>query len=110
VFNGKRGLHLVVLYLVVSNFRVPWGFRVWRGKDTPTPAQLALRLIDTLPNQLTKAFRVIILADTAFGSVGFLKGVRKRRYAAIVGVRSDRFPHRWSPSSPLELLLIEAPI
>ena len=90
ILNGKRGLHLVVLYLVVGYFRVPWGFRVWRGKDTPSPAQLALRLIDTLHNLLTQAFRVIILADTAFGSVDFLKRVRKRRYAAIVGVRYDR--------------------
>jgi hypothetical protein len=75
VFNGKRGLHLVVLYLVVGYCRVPWGFRVWRGKDTPSPAQLALRLIDTLPKKLTKVFRVIVLADTAFGSVDFLKSV-----------------------------------
>jgi hypothetical protein len=90
VLNGKRGLHLVVLYLVVGHFRMPWGFRVWRGKDTPSPAQLALRLIDTLPKQLTKAFRVLILADTAFGSVVFFQGMRQRRYAAIVGVRYDR--------------------
>jgi hypothetical protein len=90
VLNGKRGIHLLVLYLVVGDFRVPWGFRVWRGKDTPSPAQLALRLIDTLPKKLTQAFRVIILADTAFGSVAFLKGVRKRRYAAIIGARYDR--------------------
>jgi hypothetical protein len=90
VLNGKRGLHLVVLYLVMGEFRVPWGFRVWRGKDAASPAQLALRLIDTLPNKLTQAFRVVILADTAFGSVAFLQGVRKRRYAAIVGVRCDR--------------------
>jgi hypothetical protein len=71
----------------------PGGARVWRGKDTPTPAQLALRLIDTLPKKLTKAFRVIVLADTAFGSVDFLKGVRQRRYPAIVGVRCDQL--RW---------------
>lgn len=90
VFNGKRGLHLVVLYLVVGYCRVPWGFRVWRGKDTPSPAQLALRLIDTLPKKLTQAFRVIVLADTAFGSVDFLKGVRQRRYPAIVGVRCEQ--------------------
>ncbi len=93
VLNGKRGLHLVVLYLVVGDFRVPWGFRVWRGKDTASPVQLALRLIDTLPKKLTKGFRVIILADTAFSSVDFLKGVRKRRHAAIVGVRYDRKLH-----------------
>ncbi len=37
-----------------------------------------------------RAFRVIILADTAFGSVEFLKAMRKHRYPVIVGVRSDR--------------------
>ncbi len=34
--------------------------------------------------------QVIILADTAFGSAAFLKGVGKRRYAAIIGVRYNR--------------------
>ena len=43
VYNGKRGLHLVVLYLVVSRWRVPWLFRVWRGKDTLSPAHLGLK-------------------------------------------------------------------
>jgi hypothetical protein len=90
VLHGKRGLHLVVLYLVVGPFRFPWGFRVWRGKNSQTPVQLALRLSDSLPTSLTQAFRVMILVDTAFGSVPFLKGVRKRRYAAIVEVRCDR--------------------
>jgi hypothetical protein len=28
-------LHLVVLYLVVERWRIPWSFRVWRGKNTP---------------------------------------------------------------------------
>lgn len=32
ILNGKRGMHLVVLYLEVDSFRIPWGFRVWRGK------------------------------------------------------------------------------
>ncbi len=40
VYNGKRGLHLVVLYLVVGKWRIPWSFRVWRGKGTPSQAQL----------------------------------------------------------------------
>lgn len=35
VYHSKRGLHLVVLYLVVGRWRVPWNFRVYRGKDTP---------------------------------------------------------------------------
>lgn len=34
VYNGKRGLHIVMLYLVVRQWRILWGFRVYRGKDT----------------------------------------------------------------------------
>ncbi len=70
VYGGKRGLHLVVLYLVVGQWRVPWSFRVYRGKDTPSPAQLALKLLNSLPTALTKKFQVIVLVDTAKGKCG----------------------------------------
>ncbi len=90
VYNNKRGLHLVVLYLVVGRWRVPWSFRVWRGKNTPSPAQLGLKLVRSLPKSLTEYFQVMILVDTAFGSVEFLHGVRKLKYHAIAGVRFDR--------------------
>ncbi|KAB8315282.1 hypothetical protein SD81_035615 [Tolypothrix campylonemoides VB511288] len=63
VYNGKRGLHLVVVYLVVANWRIPWSFRVWRGKGTPSPAQLGLKLVRRLPKSLTEHFQVMILAD-----------------------------------------------
>jgi hypothetical protein len=49
VYNGKRGLHLVMLYIVVGQWRIPWGFRVYRGKDTLSPAELGLRLVKSLP-------------------------------------------------------------
>ena len=90
VYNGKRGLHLVVLYLVFGRWRVPWSFRVWRGKDTCSPAQLALKLIKGLPKSLTKRFQVMILVDTANGWVDFLHGIRNLKYHAIAGVRCDR--------------------
>lgn len=90
VFNGKRGLHLVVLYLVVGYWRVPWSFRVYRGKGTPSPAQLGLRLIQQLPTALTRQFQVMVLADAAFASIDFLIGVRQLKHHAIVGVRCDR--------------------
>lgn len=90
VFHGKRGIHLVVLYLVVGPWRIPWNFRLYRGKGTTTPAQLALRLVRHLPVQLKQRFKVTVLADTAFGSVEFLKGIGKLKHHAIVGVRCDR--------------------
>jgi hypothetical protein len=54
VYNGKRGLHLVVVYLVVGQWRIPWSFRVWRGKGTASPAQLGLKLVKCLPQKLTQ--------------------------------------------------------
>lgn len=90
VYNGKRGLHLVVLYLVVGRWRVPWSFRVCPVKNTPSPAQLGLKLIKGLPKALSKHFQVMILVDTAFGSVEFLHSIRNLKYHAIAGVRCDR--------------------
>ncbi len=52
VLNGKRGLHLVVLYLVIGQWRVPWSFRVWRGKGYPSPSQLACALVGNRPSYL----------------------------------------------------------
>jgi hypothetical protein len=77
-------------YLVVGKWRIPWNFRVGRGKGTPSPAQLGLKLVRSLPQSLTSRFRVMILADTAFGSVEFLHGIRKLKYHAITGLAITR--------------------
>ena len=105
VLNGKRGLHIVVMYLVVGGWRVPWAFRPWRGKDkegvwgklppahfrTVTPSQLGLKLLRTLPKKLISRFRVLVLADTGFSSVEFMNGIEMRRdLQAIVGIPKNR--------------------
>lgn len=90
VYNGKRGLHLVVVYLVLGKWRIPWSFRVWRGKGTASPAQLGLKLVRRLPQSLTERFQVIILADTAFSSKEFLHGIRQLKYHAVTGVAVSR--------------------
>jgi hypothetical protein len=90
VFDGKRGVHLVVMYLVAGPWRIPWSFRVYRGKGTASPAQLGLRLVRQLPRWLRARFRLIVLADTAFGTVDFLKGLRQLKLHTITGVRCDR--------------------
>lgn len=90
VYNGKRGLHIVMLYLVVGGWRVPWGFQVDRGKDTPTPTQLGLRLVGRLPKSLTQHFKVLVLADTAFGNNEFVTKIRQLKHYALVGVCSVR--------------------
>jgi hypothetical protein len=90
VLHGKRGVHLVVLYLVVGPWRIPWSFRIYRGKGTASPAHLGLQLVRQLPSWLRKGFRLVVLADTAFGSMDFLRGIRKLKLHAITGVRYDR--------------------
>lgn len=35
VYHSKWGLHLVVMYFVVGRWRIPWSFRVYRGKIIP---------------------------------------------------------------------------
>lgn len=89
-YHRKRGLHLVVLYLVVDKWRIPWNYRVYRGKGHLSPADLGARLLMTLPRLLKKAFRIMVLADAAFGTIPFLKTVRRLKLHALVGVKKTR--------------------
>lgn len=90
-YNGKRGLHLLVLYIAVGEKRLPWGFRVYRGKKKTPPVKLAIRLLNTLPKSLANRFEVRVLGDTAFGSIEFLNWINQQKnYHAIVGIRKDR--------------------
>lgn len=88
--NGKRGLHLVVLYLVVGEWRVPWSFRVWRGKGYASPAQLGRKLLATVPKSVLKGRVVLVQADTEFGTVEFLEAVRQHSWRPVVGLKSNR--------------------
>jgi hypothetical protein len=54
MLNGKRGLHIVILYLDVDGWRISWSFRVWKGKNHPSPSQLARKLLDSVPLALTQ--------------------------------------------------------
>ncbi len=54
---------------------MPWAFQIYRGKDTPSPTQLGLRLLRRLPKILTQRFEVLVLADTAFGTNEFVARV-----------------------------------
>ena len=79
-----------MLYLVIGKWRIPWNFRVWRGKGTTSPAQLGLKLVQRLPNFFKLNFQTIILADTAFGSREFFQGIRKLKYHVITGIAISR--------------------
>ncbi len=90
MLNGKRGLHLVVLYIVIGQRRIPWSFRVWRGKGQPSPNQLACKLLASIPKSLVKGRPVIVQADTEFGTVEFIGAVRQRKWRAVVGMKNSR--------------------
>lgn len=90
LLNGKRGLHLVVLYLIVGEWRIPWSFRVWRGKGHPSPGQLACKLLNSIPAALIERRTVIVQADTEFGTIAFLKAVHQRSWRAVVGMTAKR--------------------
>ena len=92
VYNKEKGLHIVVIYLVVGNLRFPWSFRVYRGKNNPSPSQLGKKLLHTLPSILTKNFTIYVLGDTAFGTVELLNYIHSRNFQIqmIVGVPKSR--------------------
>lgn len=69
MLNGKRGLHLVVLYLVIGKRKFPWRFRVRRGKGHPSPGQLLCKLLAPVPKSLAQGRTVIVQGDIEFGTV-----------------------------------------
>jgi hypothetical protein len=89
-FHGQWGLHLVVVYLVYGDLRVPWAYRLWRGKGEKALSLLALSLLASLPSWMRRAFRVRVAADAAFGTSWFLFGVKRMGLEAVVGMRHDR--------------------
>jgi Transposase DDE domain len=88
--KDKIGLHLVVLYIVIGVHRFPWSLAVWRGKDTVTPAQLALRLLSCLPAWWSERFTVRVLADSGFDSDEFIDGVHHLGLHGVIGARASR--------------------
>ena len=91
IYNHKKGLHIVVMYLVIGNWRFPWSFRIYRGKGTPSPSQLAQKLLNNLPSTLTRTFQIYVLGDTAFGTIQLITKIRShQRFQALVGIAKTR--------------------
>ena len=82
---------MVVVYLVVGRWRIPWNFRVVRLKGATSPAKLGLKMVKSLPKKLTKHFKeVMVLVDTGFGTVEFIHSVRETKYHIIAGIACTR--------------------
>lgn len=89
--NGVRGLHVVMLYICCGTLRIPWSFKIWQGKATPSPQQLALRLIQQLPEVvLSRARHIHVLADSGFSSIPLLRGLDELGLKFTVGMRANR--------------------
>ncbi len=88
--DGKRGIHLVVVYLVLGSCRVPWSLRLWQGAGTASPAQLALEQLKQLPWILKQSYRLMGLGDGGFGTTAFLQGIKELEMQAVVTMRADR--------------------
>jgi hypothetical protein len=92
VYHHKKGLHIVVMYLVIGDWRFPWSFRVYRGKDTPSPSQLGQKLLRSLPKIITRSFRIYVLGDAAFGTINLINQIRgdSFNHHGILGIGKNR--------------------
>ena len=91
VYNHKKGLHIVVMYLVIGNWRFPWSFRIYRGKGAASPSGLAQKLLNNLPSVFKKAFQIYVLGDTAFGTIKLINKIRHQNsFQALVGIAKTR--------------------
>lgn len=90
VFNGNYGIQLVVLHACVGKLSFPLGYKIYKGKDTATVANLALELLNAFPPSLWTS-RVVVMADAGFGSNEFIQGCIALGYKRLlVGLRNDR--------------------
>lgn len=89
-YNGKRGVHVALLYVAIGPFRFPWSFRVYRGKDTATPTQLALKLLGQIPHLWREQFKIRVLADAGFSTTGLIPGAQKLGFEVLMSLRCDR--------------------
>ena len=89
-YNGKRGVHVALLYLTIGPFRLPWSFRVYRGKGTATPTQLALKLLHQIPQAWCQRFKIRVLADAGFSTTALIPGAQKQGFEVLMSLRCDR--------------------
>lgn len=89
--NGVRGLHLVVVYICCGDLRLPWSFKIWRGKGQCSPNDLALKLVQQLPPEIRRRSRQLhFLADSGFSSMALLTGLTQLGLKFSVGMRKNR--------------------
>ena len=81
---------MVVLFAEYGSVKFPVAYRVYKGKHTPSPVTLALEMLQTVPDDIRRRFRVRVLADSGFEAAVFLDEVRQLGFEFVVGVRNNR--------------------
>ncbi|NEQ45568.1 MAG: transposase [Leptolyngbya sp. SIOISBB] len=89
-YNGKRGVHVALLYLAMGPFRFPWSFRVYRGKGTTTPTQLALKLLAQIPVSWRERFKIRVVADAGFSTTALIPGAQTLGFEVLMSLCGDR--------------------
>jgi hypothetical protein len=90
VFNKRYGIQLVMLHACVDGVAIPLGYRIYQGKGTANVVTLALDLLAEFPASRFVG-RVVVLADAAFGTAGFICEARQLGFAQLLlGMRCDR--------------------
>ena len=88
--NGKRGGHVALLYLAIGPFRFPWSFRVYRGKGTATPTQLAVKRLSQILPIWRERFKIRVLADAGFSTTQLVPAAQKLGFEVLMSVCCDR--------------------
>ena len=89
-YNGQRGVHVALLYLSIGPFRLPWSFRVYRGKGTATPTQLAVKLLGQIPPAWRQRFKIRVLADAGFSTTQLIPEAQKLGFEVLMSLCCDR--------------------
>lgn len=90
VFNRCYGIQLVVLHACMGSLSFPLGYRIYLGKNTSTPVDLALELLGQFPASQWSS-RAVVLADAGFGSSEFICGCAELGFKRLlVGLRCNR--------------------
>ena len=88
--NQKRGVQLMTLYLVVGQWRVPFDFRIWRGRGQASPAKLAAKLLYALPQERRRGYRIRVLFDAGITSKWLFNVINNLGFEAIVSIQGRR--------------------
>lgn len=88
--NGKYGLHLVVVYILIGKQRYPWSFAIWKGKGRASESKLAVGMIKSLCRHLQGRFQIKVLADSGFDNQYFLRPLSQLGLTVLVATKGDR--------------------